>query len=230
MLTEFGKEVLKTTAVAIVFALMVLWAMCADADDRGPPGWKHRPVCSAPTAVYTSMMAEGWLTEAASIAVAFWNKQLGRRVLLDGGRVPMDYTDGDTPGYVGIRAAPLDMVDAWRANPWWTVAHARNRLNDKHTCIQGTAIWVDTECVVEDPAEAFDGCRYKGDVIKTIVHEMGHALGLSHSKTYATVMYTPSSTMGPVWSLAPDTQHAVSVLYSDIVVNDYIERAVEVSQ
>ena len=209
-LTELGWEFFKTLITLLVFIAIVVWSVC---DARAGEDWKTRPVCSIPAAVYTAKTAPPALVSIATRVTRFYNRAAGIRVVKDGGQIAMEYNDGDIPGFIGIRVAPLDMVQAWRELNPPRVAWATNSLNQAQTCVVGTAIWIDMSCVVKNKRFATRGCRTMEQIAKSVLHEVGHALGLPHSEQSATAMFNPSSLMGRKWVLGKDTRKLMAWLY-----------------
>lgn len=135
-------------------------------------------------------------------AIAWWNKQAGRQILVNAKRADILYNDG-VPPFMGIYIARDETLDEWDSRErnigGTTILSYSGHFNNR--CISGTTI------LLRD-----DGSLSDYDLYRVLLHEMGHGIGLPDSNESGTVM-SPYMYRDREIILGTDSMADLSALY-----------------
>jgi hypothetical protein len=192
--------------------LIIVWLLnaCKAPEPQLPvtPPVMTPGLCAKPEMVIVSAFFEDEYDAMLDVAITFWNQAAGTDLLFYGGRGWL-LDDGTRIGFLGVHVATQERLATWekkdagRAKPWYVLGSRQN------VCIMGTSVWLRDDGSYNDQIKLY-----------TLIHELGHGLGLhtgprgyfSHSNEKNTLMHG-AITKDTEFRLGKDTRQLLGVLY-----------------
>lgn len=151
---------------------------------------KHR-LCNPPELVVLNHDMSQQYDFLVEDAVNWWNQQIGKKFLINAKRARIFGTS--VRGFIGIMEIPESEKDIW--------ARRHHSVVDCNRCLFGTTIWIRD-----------NGYYHRDTLYYILLHELGHAIGLRHSRMKNTVMYKTKTNDSKI-ILGLDTKEDLKVLY-----------------